>query len=211
VLFGNDLPRNSIFDYGIYAVGTIDQIIFAVRKAPLELPLHSGTYLVPRAEPKAMRVCYIALVSAALLLSNSAAVTAVTRAQESKLASVDATRYIDTASRRFLRTQDAAEGDEEERGPVNLTALKDMMKLDDLLLPKNLDAALGKTNQAKQNRKTLFDGLFAVDAPTRKAVLDKLFADPKFAKLRSSWTRYKWGKALEYERAEAAAARLRPN
>ncbi|KAE8882009.1 hypothetical protein PF005_g27880 [Phytophthora fragariae] len=79
------------------------------------------------------------------------------------------------------------------------------MKVDDLVDPKKLKIALGKTEEASKTRTAMFDEMFS-NKGIRREVLAHLDKLDDFKPLKSAWTRYAWRKAVEYERNQEKAA-----
>nr|AEK81228.1 Avh350a1 [Phytophthora sojae] len=163
-----------------------------------------------------MRVCFVLLAAAATLLASNEVTAVSSHAGLSKMTAKEETQTIDAAAmaatgHRHLRSHEAA-GEERASVPVNLISLKDLMKVDDLVDPKTLRAALEKSAKASKIRLAMFDEMFG-NADIRREVLARLDKLDDFKPLKSAWTRYILRKGVEYERqqekavAAAAAAR----
>ncbi|KAE8967393.1 hypothetical protein PR003_g21716 [Phytophthora rubi] len=157
-----------------------------------------------------MRVCYVLLAAMTTLLASNE-VAAIPSHAVASTDQIDAAQMA-VGGHRLLRTHEAADVDklqEEERAPLPASllqvSLKDLMKVDDLVDPKKLKIALGKTEEASKTRTAMFDEMFS-NKGIRREVLAHLDKLDDFMPLKSAWTKYAWRKAVEYERNQEKAA-----
>ncbi|KAG2790921.1 hypothetical protein JG687_00016170 [Phytophthora cactorum] len=159
-----------------------------------------------------MRVLYVALVAAATLLASG---EATTTSDPTKITSAQAMASMDAiqTNRRFLRTQKAIEKydeEEEERAlPNSLATLDDLMKLEDLFKAKNAQVKVKKQLFINKG-KALFDRMHEYPK-VKKAVFVEIAERPDGKWLKSVWQSYLWQKMLNYDKAEAAILKARPN